>query len=663
MALFKDHYITLDLKRTPKVALQNIVAGETGNRLIITLTNGDDPIALDSTNYRVALRVTSALGVRRQDSAASNNGITFENGKAIILLSKDSYTANLNRAALEVYSTESETDDTLVVSAEFMFYAKGMDDGENVGTAIPLLVHYEMLARSWAEGGTGIREGEDENNARFWAELSNAIAIPNGSITNQKLSAYVQSKLNDIITQNNYADLQDGEDWTEAIQTAIDENRCVFITKNIKIHGTVKIPASKTIFICGCAVEKPATSDNDAPVFWLGNTYASLVGIGAGSWIRDRRPSPDGVVKVGAKSNTEVDANASYCRVMNLTIAGSGNSSIGEDVYNVGLHMCGTYDQVTPNAYCSYFNKIANLFMLDCERGIVINNASNANVIQNIHFTRCGHDNVTGAFCFIRTQGSYHVQRIPCENVIDGAFHHDSRNSTTLYIGTALGYNRIVNIVCEQDDAQGTSSHVIYVDPNETNISSMRNTFKFTNNSRAGVYASDEWKAKNNVESQTAIRHLNFVADNNVSTKTLTLDGEEYHDTKTQRFFIENSSGLSANTEYEIAQIPAGAGTKYFGSIIRITASTYAGVAALSLYTQTEYLVKFNGIGAANRVVTELGTPLGDLDLTIDSTGLLRMKLPDVASAPSTNVKIYLEIIGTFPSSGLSIKTGFKRSN
>ena len=50
MALFKDHYITLDLKRTPKVALQNIVAGETGNRLIITLTNGDDPIALDSTN-------------------------------------------------------------------------------------------------------------------------------------------------------------------------------------------------------------------------------------------------------------------------------------------------------------------------------------------------------------------------------------------------------------------------------------------------------------------------------------------------------------------------------------------------------------------------------------------------------------------------------------
>ena len=65
-----------------------------------------------------------------------------------------------------------------------MFYAKGMDDGENVGTAIPLLVHYEMLARSWAEGGTGIREGEDENNARFWAELSNAMttAARTGSI-------------------------------------------------------------------------------------------------------------------------------------------------------------------------------------------------------------------------------------------------------------------------------------------------------------------------------------------------------------------------------------------------------------------------------------------------------------------------------------------------
>ena len=117
MAIYKDHYITLDTKRTPKIALQNIVEGETGNRIYVTVTNDGVALTLDSVSYRVCLRVYSDLGLKVQDSAA-NQGITFADGKAVIILSPQTYTRNLNRCRLEVYNG-----DTKIQTAEFQFTA------------------------------------------------------------------------------------------------------------------------------------------------------------------------------------------------------------------------------------------------------------------------------------------------------------------------------------------------------------------------------------------------------------------------------------------------------------------------------------------------------------------------------------------------------------
>lgn len=148
MAVYKDHSITLDTKRTPKVSLQNIVAGETGNRITVTFTNGLSVVSLASATHRVCLRVDSALGTRRQDSSLEDSGITFNAGKAVILLSKDSFTAGLNRACLEVYTTESESDDTLICSAEFQFYAADNPTGENAGSVYPSLIALENELRA-----------------------------------------------------------------------------------------------------------------------------------------------------------------------------------------------------------------------------------------------------------------------------------------------------------------------------------------------------------------------------------------------------------------------------------------------------------------------------------------------------------------------------------
>lgn len=144
MALYKYHYIELDTKRSPRISLQNIVAGETGNRLIITVTNNGETVDMsekedDEYIYRVCLVIKSNLGVRRQDSATENSGITFidantgDHGKINILLSKDSFTAGMNRAVLEIFSKRVADNDTLICSAEFTFRAAYTVSGETRG--------------------------------------------------------------------------------------------------------------------------------------------------------------------------------------------------------------------------------------------------------------------------------------------------------------------------------------------------------------------------------------------------------------------------------------------------------------------------------------------------------------------------------------------------
>ena len=183
MALYKYHYIELDTKRSPRISLQNIVAGETGNVLWITVTNNGETIDMsekedDEFIYRVALRIDSDLGTRRQDSDDPDGGITFieentgDHGKVNILLSADSFTAGKNRCRLEIYSMRSEDDDTLICSAEWTFDAASNPTGENSGTAYPVMAYWEKLCESYAHGNTGKREGEDTDNSKFYSDMA-----------------------------------------------------------------------------------------------------------------------------------------------------------------------------------------------------------------------------------------------------------------------------------------------------------------------------------------------------------------------------------------------------------------------------------------------------------------------------------------------------------
>lgn len=168
MAVYKDYIIKLDTMRTPKIALQNIVAGETGNRLTVTFTNGLSTVSLAASTHRVCLRIDSALGTRRQDSSVENSGISFSNGKAIIMLSREAYTVGLNRCRLEIFSTESEANDTLICSAEFQFTAAGNATGENAGAVYPSLIIAENAANAAAEAANAA--AEFAHNEGLWAD-------------------------------------------------------------------------------------------------------------------------------------------------------------------------------------------------------------------------------------------------------------------------------------------------------------------------------------------------------------------------------------------------------------------------------------------------------------------------------------------------------------
>jgi hypothetical protein len=275
MALYKYHYIELDTKRSPRISLQNIVAGETGNRLWITVTNNGETIDMSEKEdgeyiYRVCLVIKSNLGVRRQDSATEDSGISFidantgDHGKVNILLSKDSFTAGKNRARIEIYSKRVEEDDTLIVSAEWTFDAVGNPTGENTGNVYPLMAYWEKLCESYAHGGTGKRDGEDTDNAKYYKDLAAyykdiALAAIDQGVVSPTVENWLDDNaerlalLKEYVTPEMYGALGDGvSDDTSAIQMCISSGKVVYgFGKSYKITS-VNVPNNAKVDIREC---------------------------------------------------------------------------------------------------------------------------------------------------------------------------------------------------------------------------------------------------------------------------------------------------------------------------------------------------------------------------------------------------------------------------
>ena len=173
----KDYSITLDMLRTLPFRPFEIVEGDTGNVLHVTLLNNGD--AMDLTNSKLCITFASSSGFAMQDETS---GIvkTEETGTFDIALLPTAYGAGNVSADVQVYS--GEDDATLITSTRFDFRCrKSLISGDIIlaNSAYPPLVEATRIANEAAASALAAAEriGTDigELNVQAdWLELDDA---------------------------------------------------------------------------------------------------------------------------------------------------------------------------------------------------------------------------------------------------------------------------------------------------------------------------------------------------------------------------------------------------------------------------------------------------------------------------------------------------------
>jgi len=144
----KDYTITLDMMRTLPFRPFEVVEGDTGNLLHVTLLNNGDPMDLSGCKINIAF--ASSSGFAMQDETS---GITKTAGAGCfdVTLLPTAYGAGNVSADVQIYS--GEHDATLVTSARFDFRCrKSLISGDIIraNTAYPPLIEAARVANEAA---------------------------------------------------------------------------------------------------------------------------------------------------------------------------------------------------------------------------------------------------------------------------------------------------------------------------------------------------------------------------------------------------------------------------------------------------------------------------------------------------------------------------------
>ena len=152
----------------------NIVAN---SNLEITLLDGDLNIiqALDDEPNDVGGLTSAELKAKFDE--AGNTIKTYINGTLI----PEILTEEATEAARAAAEAQRETNETQRIENE---NARIAAEQARVDETNGVVAQANQAAQSWAVGGTGTREGEDTNNAKYWSEQ--AAAAAGGGVTSFK---------------------------------------------------------------------------------------------------------------------------------------------------------------------------------------------------------------------------------------------------------------------------------------------------------------------------------------------------------------------------------------------------------------------------------------------------------------------------------------------
>ena len=181
----KDYSIVLDMMRTLPFRPFEVVEGDTGNVLHVTLLNNGD--TMDLTGCRLCVVFASSSGFSMQDETS---GITktAEPGAFDILLLPTAYGAGNVSADVQIYSGDGGS--TLITSTRFDFRCrKSLISGEIIraNAAYPPLVEAARAANEAASAALAAAEriGNDIGEMNVQADWSETDALSDAFIRNK----------------------------------------------------------------------------------------------------------------------------------------------------------------------------------------------------------------------------------------------------------------------------------------------------------------------------------------------------------------------------------------------------------------------------------------------------------------------------------------------
>ena len=168
MSIKKVFDVALDIKRPSSHKDFTVINGDTGNRIHITLTDGDDPVSL--AGCRVIAAFSRPDGsTSLQDSGMQDGGVTIggtEGNEVSINLFPASFSPGMVECELQIYSDSSLS--TLVTTARFNFSCRKAiinEDTVQASPEYPLLRSLAEELKSSADGLSQLMEAAERAEA------------------------------------------------------------------------------------------------------------------------------------------------------------------------------------------------------------------------------------------------------------------------------------------------------------------------------------------------------------------------------------------------------------------------------------------------------------------------------------------------------------------
>ena len=155
----KDFSITLDMMRTLPFRPFEVVEGDTGNVLHVTLLNNGDSMALDGCRIQIAFASSGGFAIQDETNGVTK---TAQEGAFDVALLPTAYGAGNVSADVQVYSGENSQ--TLITSTRFDFRCrKSLISGDIIraNTAYPPLVEAARIANEAAASALAAAERID----------------------------------------------------------------------------------------------------------------------------------------------------------------------------------------------------------------------------------------------------------------------------------------------------------------------------------------------------------------------------------------------------------------------------------------------------------------------------------------------------------------------